>query len=105
MLLCLFCFVLFCFVCFFACFACFAWFWLVLFRFVLFCFGLVDVGLTLFCFGLFVPQIAIAIGVRTSNREGAATNHLGGLEVAPTQRAIAGCSGCAIAGCHRSLPL
>ena len=30
-----------------------------------------------------IPQIAIAIGVHTSNRGGRATNHFGGLDVAP----------------------
>ena len=32
---------------------------------------------------MFFPQIAIAIGVLTSNRGGRATNHFGGLDVAP----------------------
>ena len=31
----------------------------------------------------FIPQIAIAIGVLTSNTRGRATNHFGGLDVAP----------------------
>ena len=74
--------------------------------------------------GLFFPQIAIANGVLTSNTGGRATNHFGGLDVAPgchcrVQRtwchcwvplrgAIVACyGGCresgAIAGCHCSV--
>ena len=51
----------------------------------------------------FVPQIAIATGVLTSNGGGRATNHFGGLDTW-RQGAIAGCSGRgAISGCHCSV--
>ena len=54
---------------------------------------------------MIIPQVAIAIGVLTSNR-GRATNHFGGLDVAPVchcrvQRTWCPC--CAIVGCHCSV--
>ena len=51
----------------------------------------------------FFPQIAIAIGVLTSNRGGRRTTLA---DWTWHQGAIAGCSGRgAIAGCHRRVPL
>ena len=52
----------------------------------------------------FFPQIAIAIGVLTSNRGGGRRTTLA--HWTRHQGAIAGCSGRgAIAGCHRRVPL
>ena len=57
--------------------------------------------------GRIVPQIAIAIGVLTSNRGGRPTNHFGGLDVAPSVP-LQGAVGVlpllgAIVGCHCSV--
>ena len=55
-------------------------------------------------FFVVVPQIAIAIGVFTSNRGGGRRTTLA--DWTWHQGAIAGCSGRgAIAGCHRRVPL
>ena len=53
---------------------------------------------------LIFPQIAIAIGVLTSNKGGGRRTTLA--DWTWHQGAIAGCSGrCAAAGCHRRVPL
>ena len=56
------------------------------------------------CMFFFFPQIAIALGVLTSNRGGGRRTTLA--DWTWHQGAIAGCSGRgAIAGCHRRVPL
>ena len=68
----------------------------------------------IFAYGyLFIPQIAIAIGVLTSNRGGRATNHFCALDVAPECHCRVQWTWChcwvpllgAIAGCHCRVPL